>query len=592
MKVVLTTLNAKYIHSSLALRYLKRYCRGSADIVVREFSINNGLLQVLGELYREQPDVLGFACYIWNAEQTFELARLLKKVLPETVVVAGGPEVSYDAAGILEANACIDYIIQGEGEAVLAGLLEALQNRSPQAVPGVCSRRDGRAEEGVPQVMSSLDDIPFPYGAEDMVSLKDKILYYESSRGCPFTCQYCLSGRAAGVRFLSRERVLADLAFFISHGVKQVKFVDRTFNARKDHYFPILKYLAAQDCLTNFHFEIAADILDDEVLAFLENAPAGRFQFEIGIQSTHEATLQEIKRTNNWPRIVANVGKLLSYGNIHLHLDLIAGLPYEDYRRFARSFNEVYALRPHMLQLGFLKLLKGSGLRQRAEDHGYVFMDAAPYEVLANRYITYGEIRRLKMLEEVFDQVYNTGRFAATLAWLERLFPDAFSLYEALAEFWESRNLQLSSHGGKALFGHLAEFCRKVRPAAVEACLEFLKFDALRLDSGNTRPEFLPWDGAEEAERKTAFWREAGRVRKYLPGFAFTSWRDLKKCYHIETFSYDIPGYLAGAGELSRQRTIVLFSYSGSSAADYQAIVPEDFRQGGQSCAIAPIRNI
>lgn len=581
MQVLLATLNAKYVHSALALYSLRSYCRRVCpDIAVREYTVNNEMLAILGDIYRDRPDVLGLACYIWNIDATLTLAGLVRKVLPATVIVLGGPEVSYDPARVMEENPDVDYIVSGEGEATLASLLaDLVAGRQPEGILGLTYRRDGAIIAGSPRVIGDLASLPFPYEEADMVGLQDRIIYYESSRGCPYSCQYCLSSATTGVRLLPVPRVLDELAFFIAHGVKQVKFVDRTFNARREHYLPIIEFLAAQDTTTNFHLEIAADLLDDDVLAVLKAAPPGRFQLEIGVQSTNATTLAEIRRHNDWPRIVANVGALRAAGNIHLHLDLIAGLPHEDYRRFGQSFNDVYVLRPHMLQLGFLKLLRGSGIRRTAGDHGYIFMDGAPYEVLANNYISYSEIRRLKIFEEMFNQLYNSGRFPATLDWLTAAIGgDAFALYEAISAYWEKHNLHLIAPGGKRLARHLDAFGRAAFPAQVAICRQFLKFDTLGSDRDAGRPEFLPWDGAEWDEAKSAFWRDEPTVRRYLPDYAFTSWREVRKKHYIEVFELDIPAWLTD-GRLIHHPTAVIFSRSGGTPP-WQSVEPGDFLKG------------
>ncbi|HWR41582.1 B12-binding domain-containing radical SAM protein [Sporomusa sp.] len=585
MKVLLSTLNAKYIHSSLALKDLASYCQASGyNVTVREYTVNNGLLEILSDIYACQADVIGLACYIWNIEASLELAALIKKVQPHAVVILGGPEVSYQPECILTDHAAVDYIVQGEGEQTLKTLLAALlAGQTAKNIPGLAYRSNGAIVTSQPQVVAKLDDIPFPYIDDEMTLLKDKILYYESSRGCPFSCQYCLSSATAGVRFLSQERVFSDLQFFVEHDVKQVKFVDRTFNARKDHYFPILKFLAAQNCRTNFHFEIAADIWDQEVVEFLSNVPPGRFQFEIGIQSTNEETLAAIKRHNNWPQIVDHVSKVRDYGNIHLHLDLIVGLPHEDLTVFAKSFDDVYRLQPDMLQIGFLKLLKGSGIRQSAAGHGYIYMDSAPYEVLANNYLDYGQIRQLKIFEEVFEQVYNSARFKYSLPWFIALSGNgAFNFYYKLACYWEQQGYHLVAHSAKTLYKHMAEFCAAFYPDNEQKYQELLKFDALMSEHGAVRPEFLPWNQMNQAatdkwaECKTAFWRDSARVRRYLPDFTFTTWRDLKKTFHVEVFSVDIPAYLEGADNLENREVAVLFSYKNAKLT-YQVINHDDF---------------
>ncbi len=585
MKVVLSTLNAKYIHSSLALRDLAAFCQAPGrNITIREYTVNNSLLEILSDLFSFHANVIGLACYIWNIEASLQLAGLIKKIQPGIIVVLGGPEVSYQPEDILKKHAAVDYIVLGEGEQTLEALLTMLGNsHTEKNIPGLAYRSQKAIVASQPQQVARLDDIPFPYTDDDMDFLKDKILYYESSRGCPFACQYCLSSATSGVRFVSLERVLSDLRFFIAHNVKQVKFVDRTFNARKEHYFPILKFLAEQTCRTNFHFEIAADILDQEVVEFLRQVPPGRFQFEIGIQSTNEQTLTAIKRHNNWPKIVKYISQIQDYGNIHMHLDLIIGLPYENINVFAKSFNEVYHLQPDMLQIGFLKLLKGSGIRKKAASHGYIAMDNAPYEVLANSYMDYATMRHLKILEEVFEQIYNSGRFKYSLPWLIALGSGgAFAFYSQLTDYWEQHRYQLVAHSTKSLYKYMADFCADFYPDAVHNYHELLKFDALMSEYGVVRPEFLPWNQVNQAvndkwaDYKTAFWRDSDRVRRYLPNFIFTTWRDIKKTYHIEVFSVDIPTYLKGNEGLDKRELAVLFSYENTKPS-YQVINYDDF---------------
>ncbi|WP_371381422.1 B12-binding domain-containing radical SAM protein [Sporomusa aerivorans] len=585
MKVLLSTLNAKYTHSSLALRYLASFCqRYGQSVTVREYTVNNGLLEILSDIYTYQANVIGLACYIWNIEASLQLAALIKKVRPEVIVVLGGPEVSYEPQAVLAANPAVDYIVLGEGEKTLSLLLDALKaGKTAEAIAGIAYRGSCKGIVGTPQIIDNLDDIPFPYSEAEMPLLKDKIIYYESSRGCPFSCQYCLSSATSGVRFLSLERVFNDLQFFIDHNVRQVKFVDRTFNARKDHYFPILKFLADQTCRTNFHFEIAADIWDKEVVDFLHGVPVGRFQFEIGIQSTNQQTLTAIQRHNNWSRIVENINRIRSYNNIHLHLDLIIGLPYEDQTIFAKSFDDVYSLQPDMLQIGFLKLLKGAGIREDAGRHGYIAMDTAPYEVLANNYLSYDQVRRLKILEEVFEQVYNSGRFKYSLTWLiAATGSGAFDFYYHLACYWEQHGYHLVAHSAKNLYKYMAEFCEALYPVLLHSYLELLKFDALMSEQGTVRPDFLPWNQINQAaadkwaDAKTSFWRDTSRAKHYLPEFSFTTWREIKKAYHVEVFMVDIPSYLAGCGYLDNRKIAVLFSYQ-NGRPSYQRIKDDDF---------------
>ncbi|MGI6093205.1 MAG: DUF4080 domain-containing protein [Negativicutes bacterium] len=581
MQVLLTTLNAKYIHSSLALRNLKSYCQSmGSEIDVREYTINNTLLDILADLFVRRPQIIGFACYIWNIDMTLKLADLVKKVMPDVRIILGGPEVSYDPLSILKSYNCIDYIILGEGEETFRELVKALLGKGDvYSIAGLAFRgKNGELIEGCSQVVEELDSIPFAYNDTDKDELGDKIIYYESSRGCPFSCQYCLSSVTAGVRYYSLARVFKDLQYFVDHNVRQVKFVDRTFNANKQHYLPILKFLAKQECRTNFHFEIAADILDDEVIEFLKTVPKGRFQFEVGIQSTNEQTLNEIRRNNNWPKIVSTVSKVLSYGNIHMHLDLIVGLPYEDMDKFRKSFNDIFKLAPDMLQIGFLKLLKGSGVRNRAQQHGYIYMDIPPYEVLSNKYMGYNEFRELKLLEDLFNHLYNSGRFRRTLPFLinEKFDGDAFVLFRSLTAYWESNGLHMKAQSVKSLFEHIKGFCARILDnKQFKSLLDLLKFDALMSDNGNIRPEFLSWNYDKWNDEKSAFWRNEMLAKKYLPQYRFTTWRDIKKKYHIEVFETKLPDYMNFLPDCEG-KSVILFDYT-NSEPEYQQLNQEDF---------------
>lgn len=584
IKTLLVTLNAKYIHSSLALRYLRACCQDVCPTTIREYTINHNLLAILRDIYKQEPEIIGIACYIWNIDMTIALVGLIKKILPDTLIVLGGPEVSYDPEKIMQDCPDVDYIIQGEGENTLRLLLQALTvARQKLTIPEldlICGiiYRDAQDEvvvTGGAQVVDFLDDIPFPYIDSEMSMLKDKILYYESSRGCPFHCQYCLSSVTRGVRFHNLERVYADLAFFISHKVKQVKFVDRTFNAKRDHYLPIMQFLAQQEGTTNFHFEIAVDLLDDEVIDFLSSVQVGRFQFEIGIQSTYEPALQAIQRKNQWDKIVHNVNRLRQGKNIHLHLDLIAGLPEESYWQFGQSFNDVYHLRPHMIQLGFLKLLKGSGIRRQAKQYGYVFSERAPYEVLANDFLPFEDVSRLKVLEGLVDQFYNSGRFQYVLPVFIHLYEgNAFQFFHDLTAYWERHECNMLEYGIKGLYQHIINFYQDCGFPDAAFFLEVLKFNALMTEGGLRLP-ILPWNEEEWSQEKTAFWRSAELVRKYLPDYNFTTWRDVKKQYHLEVFSFDFFRYFKEQGKIEKHLTPILFSYN--EQEHFQKIAGPDF---------------
>ncbi len=576
LKIVVTTLNAKYIHSSLCLRYLEKYCQGRVKVERMEFTINQEKLFILRELYAARPDVVGFSSYIWNADDVLEIAKMLKSVLPTVKIVFGGPEVMYETADFFKHNPFVDYLVLGEGEEAFASLMEVLAENREVNINGVIGRMEGG--HAVIQTIADLTTIPFPYDEDDMAELADKIIYYETSRGCPFSCQYCLSGGEPGVRFLPFERVKQELDFFIRHGVRQVKFVDRTFNAKKTHFMPILHYLLATDCETNFHFEVAADLLDDEVLDVLVQMPKGRVQLEIGVQSTHLPTLREVKRVNHWERIVYAVETLRKAGNIHLHLDLIVGLPEEGYERFAESFNDVYALQPEMLQIGFLKLLKGCGLQRRATQYDYISMTRAPYQVLASRWLSYDEMRRLQLLEDVFEQLYNSGKMKVALDVLIRSYgKGAFGFYEDLTAFWVANDYHRVAHKTKNLYAYVYRFCAEKMAEHLDACREVLRFNALLLEKGNIRVEVLDVSALAHEDEKNAFWHDEVVVRKYLPEFKFTTWRDLHGKYRIEVFCIDVDAIIERAEPLS-DKTVVLFEYGEENR--WLKLRAEDFWQG------------
>ena len=443
MKTVFVGTNSKYIHTALGVRYIQENCRRNGlDTALVEVSVNEPVLSVLARLTEAEPDAIGFEVHIWNRSYVLELAELVRKVLPGCVVFAGGPEVLFHPARTLAACPALDYVVCGEGDVLVPAFLNELERfvkRQPgltrtgvvqafEAPAGFAFRRqDGSvAAPAAPVVVEDLDVLPFPYPDLDDVVRQHKIVYYESSRGCPFHCAYCLSGLSRMVRCRSVPLVLDDLDRMMAAGVPLVKFVDRTYNLDESHYLPIWEHLAAARTDTTFHFEIKGDLLDRRVVDFLKTVPPGRFQLEIGVQSTNPDVLDAIGRKDNWRKLRDNVAELLAAGNMHIHMDLIAGLPLEGMDSFARSFNEVHALHPQALQLGFLKVLPGTVMEGRKEQDGLVFMDHEPYEILSTNYIGYPELRFLKRMDEVFDLTANSGRFPFTLRYLEREGGDVF----------------------------------------------------------------------------------------------------------------------------------------------------------------------
>ena len=564
MKVLLVGLNAKYIHSSLALYTIGASCQAAGQPVeIAEYTINQELLYVLGDIVGHQPEVVGIACYIWNREMTMKLAAALKKVLPAVRIVLGGPEPSGDAAAILRHNASVDFVVQGEGEESLPELLaEVAQAGTERKVAGIAVRCGDEVElNGGVRVVETLDNLPFPYHSAQMAGLDNRIIYYESSRGCPFSCSYCVSSLTRGVRTRSVEKVKEELRFFMNHGVKQVKFVDRTFNVRPEHYREIWRFLAAADTATNFHFEIVADLLNSEEIQWLSQVEPGRFQFEIGVQTLCEPALTAIDRRNDWARLSDNVRNLRQGGNIHLHLDLIVGLPHEDLNSFRISFNAVYSLQPDMLQIGFLKLLPGTRIRREAAEHGFVSLDYAPYEILSNRWLAYRDIRRLKHLEEVFEQTYNSNRFSRTLAFLIQFCAegDAFAFYQALTAWWEQREMIGRAHSPESVLAALRNYADQLPIEQKHRIRDLLKFETLLDGSGALKGNGLDWNEERWERQKADLWRNEAKLRRYIPGYRFSNWRDVKRNYPLAIFDADVSEWVAGGKWPTRQVTALVF---------------------------------
>ncbi len=498
--VALASLNAKYIHSNLAVDYLRSYCEARqvpADFHILEFHINQPVEFIVGEILSLGVDIIGFSCYIWNITETLHVVTRLKLAKPEMIVIVGGPEVSYEAEALLEAHPEIDYCIAGEGEKAFAELLLELLSKKGRAVTGG-SLPEQRIIPGEP---ADLDELPSPYPSNIEERYRNKLVYLETSRGCPFDCQYCLSANTRGVRYFPMDRVRADIVRLMDAGVPQVKLIDRTFNANPKRALEIFRFVVEESrrrsdlerdrVPTVFHFEISADILTDELLDYLTTVPPGLFQFEIGVQSTTPAVLEIISRRNQWDRLARNVKILAEKGNIHLHLDLIAGLPAETYVSFGRSFDDVYRLGGHRIQLGFLKLLKGSGLRSRSRELGLVFDPYPPYEIIATDSMSALDLVRLKEIENVLELFHNSHRFSITLELLcERFYPSPFAFFERLAAYFRQQGLHRVSHSQLALYQILYQYLRQHHPEILHLAVEGMKFDYLRTE--RHRPLF-PW---------------------------------------------------------------------------------------------------
>ena len=500
MKIILAACNAKYIHSNLAVYDLQACARQyQQHILLKEYTINQQKDEIMKDLYEEKPDVICFSCYIWNISFVKELAEDLKKVLPSVPFWAGGPEVSFDAEAFLAANPAFDGVMVGEGEETfleLAGYYVD-HRKSLEQIRGIAFRKENQVLHNGWREIMDLSKVPFPY--KDLQDFDHRIIYYESSRGCPFSCSYCLSSVDKKLRFRSLDLVRKELQFFLDHKVPQVKFVDRTFNCKHDHAMAIWKYIVEHDNgVTNFHFEIAADLLREEELELMATMRPGLIQLEIGVQSTNLQTLEAIHRKTDFSRICQIVERIHSFGNIHQHLDLIAGLPYEDYDSFHHSFNDVYALRPQQFQLGFLKVLKGSLMKQMEKEYGIVHKEKEPYEVLSTNWITYEDVLNLKKVENMVEVYYNSGQFENSLKYVETLFPDSFTMYEALGRFYEQKGYDCISHNRLRRYEILLEFIESLKQGDVQKGADALVLDLYLREKLKSRPSFAKDQKAEE----------------------------------------------------------------------------------------------
>ncbi len=518
MRILLTAINAKYIHSNLAVYSLKAAAGElSSHVELAEFTINHRTEEILRDLYCREPDVLLFSCYIWNVEQVKELVRECAKVMPQVPVWLGGPEVSYNAVSLLREYPELTGILTGEGEESFRLLVEAYVNQSPdkgvgsaalEEIPGAVFYAFQKQEAGEgfytirrnpPGAPLNLNQLSFPY--QDTSDFENRIVYYESGRGCPFSCSYCLSSVDKSVRLRELPRVKKELQFFLDRNVPQIKFVDRTFNCNRTHALEIWKYLLDHDNgITNFHFEIGADLLDEEELSLLAQMRPGQVQLEIGIQSANPRTLAAVNRRMDLQRVKENVERIRQSGNIHLHLDLIAGLPYEDYKSFAFSFNEAFAMRPEQLQLGFLKLLKGTQMQQKAEEYGMVFHDKPPYEILYSNWLSFPDILKLKGIEEMVEIYYNSLQFRYTLEKLIPLFPTPFAFFEELSEDRGMGRTDERKHSRLQRYELLLDFICRRFPGQEKVFREALTVDLYLRENRKSRPDFAP---PQEAFRET-----------------------------------------------------------------------------------------
>lgn len=579
MKILLTAINAKYIHSNLAVYSLRAYAEKYAmlpedcEIALGEYTINHSVSYILEGIYKEKPDVLCFSCYIWNMTYVEELMEEFHKLCPEVPIWVGGPEVSYEVDDFLSKHPEVTGVMVGEGEKIFCRLCQHYAENRP-------AKNLRQEKQMVLMGEEPLDMSTIPFCYDKIEDFKNRIIYYESSRGCPFSCSYCLSSVDKKLRFRDTELVKKELQFFIDKEVPQVKFVDRTFNCNHTHAMEIWRYLKAHDNgITNFHFEISADLLTEEELELIGTMRPGLIQLEIGVQSTNEATITEIHRTMKLERLKEVVQKIQKAGNIHEHLDLIAGLPYEDYDTFAKSFDEIYALKPNQLQLGFLKVLKGSYMYAHAKEYGICYRSKPPYEVLKNSWLDFDEVIRIKRVEEMLEVYYNSGQFEVTMKLLDVLFPSAFAMFQKMGDFYEKKGYFSMSHS---------------RLRRSEILLEFIEeIPVLQQDGG--------WYSKEEFKEKVLpmiqeslifdlYYRENCKSR---PSWApdVSGWKNVTRTYckngkqsHIEQFFYRFPGKekrtLKKLPDRQKTQVYALFDYSNRDPLDYQAkvqwVVPEE----------------
>ena len=555
MNILLTAINAKYIHSNPAVYSLRAYaCRygGSRyeeEIRIAEYTINQPVDEILMDIYERCPDILCISCYLWNISYVEQLIREIPKVLPETKIWLGGPEVSYNAREMLDGYPGLAGVMCSEGEQTFLELMQYYHGEGAAAlrdVAGIAYRArtgNGNAAGDVCEtpVRPALDLSTIPFIYEHIEDFDNRIVYYESSRGCPFSCSYCLSSIDKCLRFRDPDLVRRELQFFIDHEVPQVKFVDRTFNCRHDHAMAVWSYIKEHDRgITNFHFEVAADLLNDEEIALIRSMRPGLIQLEIGVQSTNPDTVREIRRRMDLVKVEGNVAAVREARNVHQHLDLIAGLPYEDYDSFARSFDRVYAMKPDQLQLGFLKVLKGSLMHEKTEEYGLVYQDRPPYEVLSTKWLSYSDVIRLKKIEEMVEVYYNSGQFRNTMEQLVRAYTSPFEMYGALADYYEKNGLSRISHSRIARYEILYHFMEETEGTErIAEYREWLTLDLYLRDNVKNRPAFLG-ENRVKPDEAAAFYKAEEEERRYLSGYEGYDRRQMRKMTHLEKIREEV----------------------------------------------------
>lgn len=548
VKVLLTAINSKYIHSNLAVKYLKEYTKEiDYKCVIREFTVNDRIERVFEEIIGEAPDLVAFSCYIWNIEYVRKLANLIKTLNKNIEILYGGPEVSYDSLSFLLNNPG-DYLIEGEGEETYREFIyNKITGAAVKKIKGLYYKLGEKAEYGGERELMDMNKTVFPYEAHE--NLEGKMVYYEASRGCPFGCKYCLSSTIHGVRFLDIERVKKELQYFIDKKVKLVKFVDRTFNCKSKYAMDIWKFLIDASTDATFHFEISADLLKPEELELLNTAPKGRFQFEVGVQTTDDEVLENINRHVKFNKLKEIVLELEKLRNINQHLDLIAGLPGEDFETFRKSFNDVYSINPDVIQLGFLKLLKGSAMREEAEKWGMVYSPYAPYEILKTSCISYEELLKLKRIEEVLDKYYNSKKFSNILKYFVPKFASPFDFYLSLGQFFKAKGYFQRNISSADYYKAFLEYTVEVLKEDAKYISEIIKFDYLKHNKKKWLPPFL--------NRKVNKNREKEIRDRLIAEGAFNNGQE----FHLENFDIDVLKF-ESHGEIAEKGNYVIFDES------------------------------
>jgi anaerobic magnesium-protoporphyrin IX monomethyl ester cyclase len=563
MNVICSTLNAKFIHTNLAIRYLKAYAAPEFTIQLKEYTIKDPVMNIVSDLYQSKPAVIGFSCYIWNIEETLKVVNMLKKIDPSILIVLGGPEVTYDTMEWMEKHSEIDFIVIGEGEQTFKQLLTEIEtNNDYRNVPGIAYRSRDRVI--ITPQMNKLDlkELPSPYRLpEDIPYLGKRVTYIETSRGCPFSCQFCLSSIEVGVRYFDREKIKSDIRYLMENGAKTIKFVDRTFNISRSYAMEMFRFLIDEHLPgTVFQFEITADIMRPEVIEFLnQEAPKGLFRFEIGVQSTNDYTNELVMRKQNFAKLTRTVTMVKDGNKIDQHLDLIAGLPEEDYASFRKTFNDVFEMRPEELQLGFLKMLRGTGVRLRAEQHQYVYMDHSPYEILSNNVLSFDDIVRIKQVEDVLEKYWNDHRMDHTVEYLvKHVFPSPFDFFQEFGSYWDERGWSRIGHQLEDLFRRLYSFLEQKEVKNLGVVADLMKYDYLI--NHKYKPRKPWWEASYDKNSRTELYKKF-IANPNLLGKDFIDLnleeKELFKHTMLEEISFDLKSYLA-TGEIKRQPSCLL----------------------------------